>query len=91
RSTYFSTPSSMTHEAYSFWNGTLFNTGKSKDRRREIDVSYERLAGGVLCEDKQFRQIVNIEDLAELLVLAEQFRQIVNIEDALRGGCDLFD
>jgi uncharacterized protein YjcR len=62
RSTYFSTPSSMTHEAYSFWNGTLFNKGKSKDRRREIDVSYKRLASGLLCEDKQFRQIVTIED-----------------------------
>ncbi|WP_448178100.1 phage portal protein [Serratia marcescens] len=47
RSTYFSTPSIMTHEAYSFWNGTLFNKGKSKDRRREIDVSYKRLASGV--------------------------------------------
>jgi len=62
RSTYFSTPSSMTHEAYSFWNGTLFNKGKSKDRRWEIDVSYKRLASGLLCEDKQFRQIVTIED-----------------------------
>ncbi|WP_416261808.1 terminase large subunit domain-containing protein [Gibbsiella quercinecans] len=62
RSTYFSTPSSVTHEAYAFWNGTLFNKGKAKDRRREIDVSYQRLAGGVLCEDKQFRQIVTIED-----------------------------
>lgn len=52
----------MNHEAYSFWNGTLFNKGKSKDRRRGIDVSYERLASGLLCEDKQFRQIVTIED-----------------------------
>ncbi|BEM27641.1 hypothetical protein SME05J_12110 [Serratia marcescens] len=52
----------MTYEAYAFWNGTFFNKGKSKDRRREIDVSYKRLAGGVLCEDKQFHQIVNIED-----------------------------
>lgn len=62
RSTYFSTPSSTTHEAFKFWNGTLFNKGKSADRRREIDVSYKRLASGVLCEDKQFRQIVTIED-----------------------------
>ncbi|CAI2059866.1 putative terminase [Serratia marcescens subsp. marcescens Db11] len=29
RPTYFSTPSSMAHEAYSFWSGTLFNKGKS--------------------------------------------------------------
>jgi uncharacterized protein YjcR len=62
RSTYFSTPSSTTHEAFKFWNGTLFNKGKSADRRREIDVSYKRLASGLLCEDKQFRQIVTIED-----------------------------
>jgi len=62
RSTYFSTPSSVTHEAYKFWNGTLFNKGKSKERQRNIDVSYKRLASGVLCEDKQYRQIVTIED-----------------------------
>ncbi|ENA1773678.1 terminase family protein [Yersinia ruckeri] len=62
RSTYFSTPSTTTHEAYKFWNGTLFNKGKAKDRQREIDVTYSRLAGGKLCEDKQYRQIVNIED-----------------------------
>lgn len=62
RSTYFSTPSSTSHEAYPFWAGTLFNKGKAKDKRIEIDVSYPRLAAGRLCEDKQYRQIVTIED-----------------------------
>lgn len=62
RLTYFSTPSSVTHEAYAFWNGTLFNKGKAAARQKDIDVSHQRLAGGVLCEDKQFRQIVTVED-----------------------------
>lgn len=52
----------MTHEAYAFWNGTLFNKGKATARQKDIDVSHQRLAGGVLCEDKQFRQIVTVED-----------------------------
>lgn len=30
RSTYFFTPSRMTHEAYSFWNGTLFNKANQR-------------------------------------------------------------
>lgn len=62
RQTYFSTPSSLTHSAYPFWSGKLFNRGRSKADRIDIDVSHAALAAGRLCEDGQWRQIVTVED-----------------------------
>ncbi|PWB14244.1 terminase [Acinetobacter sp. AM] len=62
RLTYFSTPSSITHEAYPFWTGTRFNKGKPKDRQLKIDVSHEALKNGRVCEDLMWRQIVTVED-----------------------------
>lgn len=62
RQTYFSTPSTMSHEAYPFWSGKLYNRGRKKEDRVEIDISHEALVNGRLCEDGQWRQIVNIED-----------------------------
>lgn len=62
RKTYFSTPSSMSHEAYPVWTG--------KDGRRRLkgeaplvlDLSHNALAGGLLCADRRWRQIVTVED-----------------------------
>lgn len=62
RQTYFSTPSTMSHEAYPFWSGKLYNRGRKKEDRVDIDISHEALVSGRLCEDGQWRQIVNIED-----------------------------
>ncbi|WP_342221614.1 terminase large subunit domain-containing protein [Candidatus Fukatsuia endosymbiont of Tuberolachnus salignus] len=62
RQTYFSTPSSVNHEAYPFWNGTLFNQGREKNQRIEVDTSYPHLAAGALCADGQYKQIVTLED-----------------------------
>ncbi|MFJ5161096.1 terminase ATPase subunit family protein [Pantoea sp. NPDC088449] len=63
RTTYFSTPSSLSHSAYPFWSGELFNKGRrSKDDRIEIDLSHSHLAKGALCGDNQWRQIVTVED-----------------------------
>lgn len=63
RSTYFSTPSTLAHDAYPFWSGELFNRGRASAAERvEIDVSHNALAGGLLCADGQWRQIVTIED-----------------------------
>lgn len=62
RQTYFSTPSSLTHSAYPFWSGALFNKGRAKADRVEIDLSHAHLSPGALCPDGQFRQIVTIED-----------------------------
>lgn len=62
RKTYFSTPSSITHEAYEFWAGTRFNKGKPKDQQLKIDISHQALKHGRVCEDLMWRQIVTVED-----------------------------
>lgn len=62
RQTYFSTPSSLLHDAYPFWTGTLFNKGRPKDQRVQVDVSHAALAAGGHCADGQWRQIVTVED-----------------------------
>lgn len=62
RQTYFSTPSTLNHEAYPFWTGALFNRGRAKDDKAQIDVSHSSLASGRLCQDGQWRQIVTIND-----------------------------
>lgn len=62
RQTYFSTPSSMMHDAYPFWTGALFNLGRKKADRIEIDISHGHLAQGIYCADGHWRQIVTIED-----------------------------
>lgn len=65
RRTYFSTPSSMAHEAYTFWTGERFNKGKPTDQQIKLDVSHEALQQGRLCEDRIWRQIVTIMDAAD--------------------------
>lgn len=64
RQTYFSTPSSVAHEAYPFWTGELYNSRRPKGERVEIDVSHAALRDGALCGDGQWRQIVTVEDAA---------------------------
>ncbi|MDU9395389.1 terminase ATPase subunit family protein [Pseudomonas sp. zfem003] len=65
RKTYFSTPSSMAHEAYTFWTGEVFNLGKPAAQHLKVDVSHGALQQGRLCEDKNWRQIVTILDAAD--------------------------
>ncbi|MCG1017384.1 MULTISPECIES: terminase ATPase subunit family protein [Burkholderiaceae] len=64
RKTYFSTPSSMSHEAYPFWSGEHRNRGRAKAEHFHLDSSHQALARGRLCEDRQWRQIVTVEDAA---------------------------
>lgn len=62
KQTYFSTPSSINHEAYPFWNGDYFTKELPRAERFTIDVSHEALSRGRLCDDGQWRQIVTVED-----------------------------
>lgn len=62
RQTYISTPSSLSHEAYPYWSGELFNKGRAKADKVDIDISHQALKGGRLCEDGQWRNIVTVED-----------------------------
>jgi uncharacterized protein YjcR len=64
RRTYFSTPSTVAHQAHDYWTGERFNRRRKKADRVEIDVSHAALQGGVLGADKVWRQIVTIEDAA---------------------------
>lgn len=62
RQTYFSTPSSITHDAFPFWSGDLYNKGRKKEDRVSIDTSHAALVNGRRCGDGQWRQIVTVED-----------------------------
>lgn len=65
RKTYFSTPSSMAHEAYDFWTGERFNKGKPANERHELDVTHAALQRGAACDDRIWRHIVTILDAQE--------------------------
>ncbi|QRX80863.1 terminase ATPase subunit family protein [Glaciimonas sp. PAMC28666] len=62
RKTYFSTPSSVTHQAYPFWSGDGFNKRRAVANQIAIDLTHKRLAAGFTGEDKIWRQIVTILD-----------------------------
>ncbi|MCW8199310.1 terminase [Verminephrobacter aporrectodeae subsp. tuberculatae] len=64
RKTYFSTPSSIQHDAYALWSGARFNRKRPKDDCITLDLSHERLAGGFTGEDRIWRQICTIVDAA---------------------------
>jgi len=61
-STYISTPSSKTHDSYHFFTGDNFNKGRKDSEKIKIDISHKNLKGGLVCADRKYRQIVNIED-----------------------------
>ena len=62
RETYFSTPSSMAHEAYPFWTGEHFNKDRPKKEHIKVDTSHKKLRNGHLGEDDQWRHMVTVED-----------------------------
>lgn len=62
RITYFSTPSTVAHEAYPLWSGEHYNAQRPKKEHIRLNLSHEALKEGRLCEDGYWRQIVTIED-----------------------------
>lgn len=62
RKTYFSTPSSIQHEAYAHWSGDRFNKKRAKADRAEFNTSHTWLAPGHTGADRIWRNIVTIED-----------------------------
>ncbi|WP_224798158.1 terminase ATPase subunit family protein [Idiomarina abyssalis] len=62
RQTYFSTPSSLEHDAYPFWSGENFNRGRAKKDKIELDLSHGNLVDGKKCADGHWRQIITVED-----------------------------
>lgn len=62
RKTYFSTPSSMAHEAYPLWTGDVFNKRRAKRDQVAIELAHSILKSGHQCDDRIWRQIVTILD-----------------------------
>lgn len=60
--TYFSTPSTIAHEAFPMWTGERFNRRRQKADRVKIDNSHAALKDGALGADGIWRHIVTIED-----------------------------
>lgn len=60
--TYFSTPSTKTHEAYAFWSGEEWNRRKAKSAQREFDVSKRNLKHGAMMPDRSWCHIVTLQD-----------------------------
>lgn len=58
--TYFSTPSTVTHEAYAFWSGEQWNKGRAKGKQKRFDVSKKALAAGALMPDGSWCQILTL-------------------------------
>ncbi|STQ74592.1 terminase large subunit domain-containing protein [Grimontia hollisae] len=64
RKTYFSTPSSKTHQAYPFWTGDTWRGNANTREHVEFPTFEEYRKGGALCPDKHWRYVVTLEDAA---------------------------
>jgi len=62
RTTYFSTPSAKTHQAYPFWTGEEWKRGDKKREKVTFPAFDEMRDGGRLCPDGQWRYIITMED-----------------------------
>ncbi len=62
RITYFSTPSTIAHQAHRTWSGEKYNDGREKSERGKFDFTAEQLRAGVIGEDGIWRQRVTIVD-----------------------------
>jgi len=60
--TYFSTPSTKTHEAFAYWSGEEWNSGKPKTKQRPFDTSHKHLKSGAIMPDGSWCQVVTLED-----------------------------
>jgi len=80
RRTFFSTPSTKTHQAYPFWSGDEFNERRRR-RNRALAIFPERAElrrGGTLCPDGQWRWIITLDDAERMgcdLFDREQLKQ----------------
>ena len=62
RTTYFSTPSAKTHQAYPFWTGEEWKRGSKKRAAVEFPTFDAMRDGGRLCPDGQWRYVITMED-----------------------------
>lgn len=62
KKTYFSTPSTKTHESYAFWSGEEWNRGRARGEQRAFDTSLKNLRAGAIMPDGSWQQILTIHD-----------------------------
>ncbi len=62
RTTYFSTPSAKTHQAYPFWTGEEWKQGSKKRAHVPFPTFDELRDGGRTCPDGQWRYVITLED-----------------------------
>ena len=62
RTTYFSTPSAKSHQAYPFWSGDEWKQGSKKRAGVKFPSFDEMRDGGRLCPDGQWRYVITLED-----------------------------
>lgn len=88
KKTYFSTPSTKTHESYAFWSGEEWNKGRAKGDQQPFDISIRNLRRGAIMPDGSWQQSLTIHDacamgLDKLVDVAELRREYS--EDAFRN------
>lgn len=94
--TYFSTPSTKTHQAYAFWSGEEWNRGRPKNKQQLFDVSHKALRAGAMMPDGSWCQIVTVHDAVakgmDHLIDVEELRA-ERSEDAFRNlfECEFVD
>ena len=63
RKTYFSTPSALSHDAYSLWSGERM---KSKSDKEDIITTHKHLVNGAVGSDRIWRMMTTVKDAQEL-------------------------
>ncbi len=84
--TYFSTPSTVAHEAYAMWTGERYNRKRERKEQIKLDTSHSAIAMGSLGPDRIWRHIVTLDD-----AIAGGFDLIDRDELELEYSQDEFD
>lgn len=81
KKTFFSTPSTKTHEGYACWSGEEWNKGRAKGDQKPFDISQKNLRHGAIMPDGSWQQMLTIHDACALGLSA-----LVDV-DELRREC----
>jgi len=83
KKTYFSTPSTKTHQSYGFWSGEEWNAGRSKGQQQPFDISHRNLRDGAIMPDGSWQQLVTIHD-----AVAKGLGKLVDVDELRREYSD---
>ncbi|MEC8034291.1 MAG: terminase family protein [Pseudomonadota bacterium] len=79
KKTYFSTPSTKTHESHAFWSGEAWNKGRPKGQQQPFDISLKNLRRGAYMPDGSWQQLLTIHD-----AVAGGLGKLVNVDELRR-------